>query len=117
MGKVSKDWEEIFGKDREVRERAEGPLHAIEDILKIQTSRLSIDMTLGFLINVDKDEHENEGSHGPNIAKSESAYTDLVLQGHLKINMLEDRFMNVLIHLKSKANMLNVGVIYHNYNK
>ncbi|KAM3202460.1 hypothetical protein P3L10_030084 [Capsicum annuum] len=68
------DLEEIFGKNRATREYVEGPLDAVEDILKSQISGISIDMTLGFPINVDKDEDENEdeGSHGPNIATGES---------------------------------------------
>ncbi|PHT44824.1 ABC transporter B family member 12 [Capsicum baccatum] len=70
------NWEEIFGKDRATGEHAEGPLDVVEDILKNQTSGLSIDMTLGFPINIDGD--EDEGSHGPNIAieESKNAYTD-----------------------------------------
>ncbi|XP_015166373.1 uncharacterized protein [Solanum tuberosum] len=70
------DWEEIFGKDRATGEHAEGPLDAVEDILKSQTSRLSTDMSLGFLINVDDDEYEDEASHGPNAPAEEAENTD-----------------------------------------
>ncbi|KAF3665155.1 putative ABC transporter B family member 25-like [Capsicum annuum] len=78
------DWEELFGKDRATGEHAEGPLDTVEDILKNQTSGLSINMTLGFPINIDEDEDEDEdeddygGSHGPNIAtgEAENAYTE-----------------------------------------
>lgn len=72
------DWEKIFGKDRAMGEHAEGPLDVVEGILKNQASGISIDMTLGFPINIDEDEYEedDEGSHGPNIAtgESENAY-------------------------------------------
>ncbi|KAH0643217.1 hypothetical protein KY290_035430 [Solanum tuberosum] len=70
------DWEEIFGKDRATGEHAEGPLDVVEDILKSQTSRLSTDMSLGFLINVDDDEYEDEASHGPNAPAEEAENTD-----------------------------------------
>ncbi|KAF3627776.1 putative HUA2-like protein 3-like [Capsicum annuum] len=78
------EWEKflkkIFGKDRATGEHAEGPLDAVEDILKNQTSRLSIDMTLGFPINIYEDEDEDDygGSHGPNIAtgEAENAYIE-----------------------------------------
>ncbi|PHU13660.1 ABC transporter B family member 11 [Capsicum chinense] len=91
------DWEEIFGKDRATGEHAEGPLDVVEDILKNQTSELSIDMTLGFPINIDED--EDEGSHGPNIATEESknAYTDPSFTGHLQMNMLEALLINFLV--------------------
>ncbi|XP_049343051.1 uncharacterized protein LOC125831096 [Solanum verrucosum] len=70
------DWEEIFGKDRATGEHAEGPLDAVEDILKSRTSGLSTDMSLGFLINVDDDEYEDESSHGPNAPTEEAENTD-----------------------------------------
>ncbi|KAH0641790.1 hypothetical protein KY290_033401 [Solanum tuberosum] len=70
------DWEEIFGKDRATGEHAEGPLDVVEDILKSQTSGLSTDMSLGFLINVDDAEYEDEASHGPNAPTEEAENTD-----------------------------------------
>uniref|UniRef100_M1A806 RNase H family protein n=1 Tax=Solanum tuberosum TaxID=4113 RepID=M1A806_SOLTU len=70
------NWEEIFGKDRATGEHAEGPLDVVEDILKSQTSGLSTDMSLGFLINVDDDEYEDEASHGPNAPTEEAKNTD-----------------------------------------
>ncbi|KAK6773506.1 hypothetical protein RDI58_028744 [Solanum bulbocastanum] len=70
------DWEEIFGKDKATGEYAEGPLDAVEDILKSRTLGLSTDMILGFLINVDDDEYEDESSHGPNAPTEEAENTD-----------------------------------------
>ncbi|KAK6791315.1 hypothetical protein RDI58_010396 [Solanum bulbocastanum] len=70
------DREEVFGKDRATGEHAEGPLDAVEDILKSRTSGLSTDMSLGFLINVDDDEYEDEYSHGPNAPTEEAENTD-----------------------------------------
>ncbi|KAK4708724.1 hypothetical protein R3W88_029649 [Solanum pinnatisectum] len=70
------DWEEIFGKDKATGEHAEGPLDAVENILKSRTSGLSTDMSLEFLINVDDDEYEDECSHGPNAPTEEAENTD-----------------------------------------
>lgn len=72
------DWEEIFGKDRAMREFAEGPLDAAEDILRSQASGFSNDISLGWPIDVDEEEEEYDAGDGPNIAtgeaKNENAY-------------------------------------------
>ncbi|KAK4718596.1 hypothetical protein R3W88_016934 [Solanum pinnatisectum] len=98
------DWEEIFGKDRATGEHAEGPLDAVEDILKSRTSGLSTDMSLGYLINVDDDEYEEnlvmDLMHL--LKKLKILIQDIILLKQLKMNMLEDLLMNILDHLKSK---------------
>lgn len=102
------NWEEIFGKDRATGEYAEGPLDVVEDIVKNQTSGVSSDMSLEFLIDVDEDECENEASHGPNAPTQEAknAIRDLILLECLKMNMLQDLLMNILKHLERKVNIL-----------
>ncbi|KAH0633713.1 hypothetical protein KY284_036499 [Solanum tuberosum] len=66
-----KDWEEIFGKDRATGEFVEGPLDATEEIQKSQAPQHSNDMSLGFLIDVDLDDEEEEENayHSSKIAK------------------------------------------------
>ncbi|KAK6780305.1 hypothetical protein RDI58_022489 [Solanum bulbocastanum] len=65
------DWEEIFGKDRATREFVEGPLDAVEEIQRSQSSVLFNDMSLGFPIDLDGDE-EDGSSHRPNVATGEA---------------------------------------------
>ena len=65
------DWEKIFGKDRATGEFAEGPLDAVEDIQRSQSSVMFNDMSLGFPIDLDGDE-EAGSSHRPNVTKGEA---------------------------------------------
>ncbi|KAK4722186.1 hypothetical protein R3W88_012419 [Solanum pinnatisectum] len=54
------DWEEIFGKDRTTWRTCRGPFGSF----------------LGFLINANDDEYEDESSHGPNAPTEEAENTD-----------------------------------------
>uniref|UniRef100_A0A3Q7ICG3 Myb/SANT-like domain-containing protein n=1 Tax=Solanum lycopersicum TaxID=4081 RepID=A0A3Q7ICG3_SOLLC len=65
------DWEKIFGKDRATGEFAEGPLDAVEDIQRSQSSVMFNDMSLGYPIDLDGDE-EAGSSHRPNVTKGEA---------------------------------------------
>ncbi|KAK6803852.1 hypothetical protein RDI58_001636 [Solanum bulbocastanum] len=65
------DWEEIFGKDRATGEFAEGPLDAVEEIQRSQSSVPFNDMSLEFPIDLDGDE-EAGSSHRPNVATGEA---------------------------------------------
>ncbi|KAK6794491.1 hypothetical protein RDI58_007944 [Solanum bulbocastanum] len=66
-----KDWEEIFGKDRATGEFAEGPLDAVKEIQRSQSSVLFNNVSLGFPIDLDGDE-EAGSSHRPNVATGEA---------------------------------------------
>ncbi|KAK6777356.1 hypothetical protein RDI58_024073 [Solanum bulbocastanum] len=101
-------WRADNGTFRATGEHAEGPLDVAEDILKSRTSGLSTDMSLGFLINVDDDEYEDESSHGPNAPTEEAENTDT---RHNFTQTTENEYAGGSPrehtgHLKSKENML-----------
>lgn len=68
------DREEIFGKDRATGEFAEGPLDAVEEIQRSQSSGQFYDMSLGFPIDLDGFE-EAGSSHRPNVTTEETENT------------------------------------------
>ncbi|XP_060168667.1 uncharacterized protein LOC132599354 isoform X2 [Lycium barbarum] len=70
------DWEEIFGKDRATGEFAEGPEDAFEEIVRSQGQGVSNDRRLGFLIEVDDEDDEEDARHEPDVApgEDENAY-------------------------------------------
>ncbi|XP_059301939.1 uncharacterized protein LOC132053860 [Lycium ferocissimum] len=66
------DWEEIFGKDRGTGEFAEGPEDAFEEIVRSQGQGVSNDRRLGFLIEVDDEDDEEDARHEPDVAPGEA---------------------------------------------